>query len=562
MTDLPEQRPPGADPAGAAGLGNGPAGEKQKKKKKNKVRSAWISFVGRIVAQILGAVAAMGLGLLFIQNYGPGRTQEADAPATTRDARPTRTRTPRADGVALAVLPLDNLSGDPSQEYFADGMTEALIADLARISGLRVVSRTSSMQYKGQRKPLPEIARELAVDFILEGSVARSVDRVRITAQLIDATTDEHVWTSSFDRTIRDVLGLQAEIANQVAREVNAVVTAASAGSAPRRATVDPEAFDRYLKGRQVWNSRAAVDPEAFDLYLKGRQAWNRRTAEGTREARRYFGESVQRDPMFALGYAGLADTYTLMPSPGESLERARAAAARALELDPNLAEAHTSLGALHHRYDGNVPAAEADFLRALELNPAYATAHQWYAILLAEEGREADALRHVQQAVALDPLMPAILQTHALVHYYGRRFGQAIEEARRGLQLQADLPVAQEVLARALLASDSPKEVVKFVEALPEPHSPELLGLLSVAYRRTGDLPKSDALFRRLQSLRPFPVHAVARWYAASGNGEAALKLMQGARDDLNVQQSKADPVFDGIRNDARFVALSPARR
>ena len=540
---------------------DGAAGKKQKKKK-DKVRSAWIAFVGRIVAQILGAVAAIALGLLFVQNYGPGRNQEADAPAATTDVRPARTRTPQAGGVALAVLPLDNFSGDASQEYFADGMTEALIADLARISGLRVISRTSSMQYKGQKKPLPEIARELAVDFILEGSVMRSADRVRITAQLIDAATDEHVWTGSFDRTIRDVFALQAEIASQVAREVNAAVTAAGAESGPPRAAVDPEAFDRYLKGRQVWNSRAAVDPEAFDLYLKGRQAWNSRTAEGAREARRYFEESVQRDPMFALGYAGLADTYTLMPSPGESLEKARAAAARALELDPNLAEAHTSLGALHHRYDRNVAAAEADFLRALELNPAYATAHQWYAILLAEEGREADALRHVQQAVALDPSMPAIRQTCALVHYYGRRFSEAVEEARRALQLQADLPVAREVLARALLASASHKEVVEFVDAVPEPRSPELLGLLSVAYRRVGDPVRGEALFRRLQAVRPFPVHAVARWYAASGDGEAALKLMQGTRGDLNFQQIKADPVFDGIRNDARFVALSSARR
>lgn len=219
MTDSPEYPPPEVLPAGAAPCAA--AADEKRKKKKSKVRSAWIAFVGRIVAQILGAVAAIGLGLIFIQNYGPGWNQEANALTSTSDARPQRTRAPRADGVALAVLPLDNFSGEASQEYFADGMTEALIADLAQIHGLRVVSRTSSMQYKGQRKPLPEIARELAVDFILEGSVAQSSDRVRITAQLIDATTDEHVWTGSFDRTIRDVLALQAEVSNRIAREVN-----------------------------------------------------------------------------------------------------------------------------------------------------------------------------------------------------------------------------------------------------------------------------------------------------------------------------------------------------
>jgi TolB-like protein len=218
MTNPPEHPVSEAVPAGAAPT-DGSADAKRTKKKR-KVRSAWIAFVGRIVAQIFGAVAAIGLGLLFLQSYGPAWNQEANALAAISDARPPRTRAPRASGVALAVLPLDNFSSEASEEYFADGMTETLTAELARINGLRVVSRTSSMQYKSQRKPLPEIARELAVDFILEGSVARSADRVRITAQLIDATTDEHVWTGSFDRTIRDVLALQADVSNEIAREV------------------------------------------------------------------------------------------------------------------------------------------------------------------------------------------------------------------------------------------------------------------------------------------------------------------------------------------------------
>jgi TolB-like protein len=388
MPERPEQTPsqPASSPDSDA---------LQRKKKKDKVRSAWISFFGRIIAQVFGAVASIVLGVLILQNYQAARNSETPPRA---DPTPSRTQARDPGVVGIAVLPLTNLSGDPQQEYFADGMTEALISDLAQIPGLRVTSRTSSMYYKGLRKPLPDVAQELGVDLVLEGSVARSGDRVRVTAQLIDAARDQHVWARTYDQRARDVLSLQGQIASAVALEVRGALTASQQS--------------RFV-------TRAQVDPAVYDLYLKGRYAWNQRTQSGFQEAIRYFDEAIRRDPSFALAYAGLSDAYGLLggvPDRAESNARAKAAAERALALDDTLAEAHTSLAAHLHRNELRPAAAERQFRRAIELNPGYATAHQWYAILLAEEGREQEAAGHAQRAVTLDPLSGVMHQTLALL--------------------------------------------------------------------------------------------------------------------------------------------------
>jgi len=245
-----------------------PGGDDKKKKKKDKVRSAWISFIGRIVAQVVGAVATIVLGLAVVQKYQTGNAAAATSsmpPAATEPI--VRTATPGER--ALAVLPLENFSPDKQQEYFADGMTEALIADLAQVKGLRVISRTSAMRYKGVRKPLPEIARELSVDLIVEGSVFREADRVRVTAQLIDARTDEHLWARSYDRRLRDVLVMQSDIANAIRKEIGAALAAPVRSNG---ASVDPAAYDAYLQGRQVMGIRStdalAKSPRGSDLYF------------------------------------------------------------------------------------------------------------------------------------------------------------------------------------------------------------------------------------------------------------------------------------------------------
>ena len=273
LSSAPQPSPsvPDADEAAAAA-------EKKKKKKKDKVRSAWISFAGRIVAQIVGAAATIVLGIYLV-------TSHRGEPDRASSRVPRVARTPGAEP-SLAVLPFDNYSGDASQDYFVNGMTEALIADLARVRGLRVISRTSSMHYQGQKKSLPEIAGELGVDLLVEGSVARSGNRVRITAQLIDGASDEHIWARSYEDKVEDVLALQSRIATAIAGEVRGAVSSSAAGT------------------------RRAVDPEVYDLYLRGRNAWNTRSPEGFEQARTYFQQAIDKDPSFALAHAGLADTY------------------------------------------------------------------------------------------------------------------------------------------------------------------------------------------------------------------------------------------------------------
>lgn len=280
---------------------------------------------------------------------------------------------------SLAVLPLENLSGDAAQNYFADGTTDELITDLAQIRALRVISRTSVMVYKGARKPLPQIARELNVDAVVEGTVLRSGDQVRITAQLIEASTDRHLWSQSYDGELRDTLALQNRVASAIADQIRINLT----------------------PGEQAALKRAqAVNPEAYQSYLKGRYFWNKRTADGLKAALAYFNQAIEEDPKYAKAYSGLADTYALLGdwqygvmSIKEALPKAKAAAITALELDSSLSEAHTSLGYSLRAFDWDFDSAAKEFQRAIELNPGYATAHHWNAMNLGLLGRPKEAL-------------------------------------------------------------------------------------------------------------------------------------------------------------------------
>jgi TolB-like protein/Tfp pilus assembly protein PilF len=503
--------------------------EKEKKKKK-KVRNAWISFVGRVVAQVVGAVATIVLGVYFINRTSPPSREAESRPEPAVPARVVR---PAGDRASIAVLPLQNLSGDPTQEYFADGMTEALIASLAQVKGLRVISRTSSMHYKQHSKTLPEIAQELGVALIVEGSVARAGDRVRVTAQLIDASRDEHLWARSYERTSRDVLGLQEEVATAIAREVT--------GAA---------------QSRQRTTQAASVDPEVYDLYLRGRHAWNQRTAAGYTDAIRYFDAAIARDPKFALAHAGRADAYHLA---GRALDvdaaaKARAAAARALELDDTLAEPHASLGGLLHRIDVDIDAAQREFRKAIDLNPGYATAHQWYAILLAEEGQSDEAVREAQQAVSLDPLSGPIQQTFGLVLYYARQFDRAENAARRALELSSQLTLARDILGRSLVALRRYDEAVRLLDGPLEQLNTDNLSTLGIACYLSGKRERSKAAWQVLAG-RPAAVGPKVRWYVATGDNAAALGLLERASaDGFNPQMIKADPALDPIRGDRRF--------
>lgn len=520
-----------------------PTGEPDptRRKKKGKVRSAWISFVGRILAQVIGAVATVVLGVLVLQ-----RMQSGDTPVEPAGAPPAPVSRPaRASGlVSIAVLPLDNFSADPKQEYFADGMTEALIANLAQIEGLHVISRRSVMRYKTERPSLQQVAEQLSVDLVVEGSVVKVGEQVRITAQLIDAATDRHLWARTYDRTMRDVLALQAEVATAIAREVKGTI---------------PVEFSNRVAARRP------VDPAAYELYLRGRHAWNLRTPEGFAAAAAHFEQAVERDPNFALAHAGIADVYSMggspsaaASSPRENFVRAKAAAERALALDTELAEAHTSLAAVYFFGERNFAAATREFERALELNPGYPTAHQWYAISLAEQGRDADALSHAQQAVKLDPLSGAMNQSLGFVHYYARRYEDAAKAQRRALELNPQLPLARVILAKALLLAGKYGEIADVVKAAAGPPGGELLMTLGLAHLKAGDRVEAERILQQLLVQRPQPRISLAQWYAATGEHKIALDMLEQAAQAGSFPGAlQVDPMFDSLRADPRFAHI-----
>jgi TolB-like protein/DNA-binding winged helix-turn-helix (wHTH) protein len=358
-------------------------------------RRGWISgFMGGL------AMVAI-VGLLQGAGWKPRLFGEAD---------PNRIR-------SVAVLPLQNLSNDSNQEYFVDGMTDELITDLAQIRELKVVSKTSIMQYKGTRTPLPQIGRELGVDAVVEGSVLRSGDRVRITAQLIRTSTDRHIWAEAYDGDLRDVLSLQARVAEAITNQVKLNLTA--------------EESVRLRKSR-------AVIPEAFDLYLRGRYAWNQRNVEGFQKAIEYFNQAIEKDSSFALAYSGLADSHTLLALYGEgapSVTEAKAAAEKALQLDGTLAEAHTSLAAVKILHDWDWEGAEQEFHRAIELNPNFAQAHHWYGnLLLGPEGRHEEAIAELQRAQELDPLSLIIQADTGFANYLAGRYDLALQAYQKVL--------------------------------------------------------------------------------------------------------------------------------
>lgn len=513
-----------------------------KPKKKDKERHVWISFFGRILAQIIGAIASVVLGIFVLQKY----QQDREPPAPAQPAA----RVARAHGQkALAVMPLANYSANPEDAYFADGMTEVLIADLAQLEGWKVISRTSTESYRGTKKPLRQIAEELNVDLIVEGSVTKAGDRVRVTVQLIDADLDEHVFARSYDRTMKDVLALQGTLATEMARSMKAAL-------APVHET-------RLAR-------RAEVDPAVYDLYLRGRHAWNLRTPESLAAAIRFFSDAVRRDPNFALAHVGLADAHSMAGSPSTGLadakaqmSRARSAAEQALGLDGQLAEAHTALGGVQFFGDRDAAVAERSFKRAIELNPNYPLAHEWYAVLLSERGRDAEARRHADTAVSLDPMEATMHQARGLVHYYAHRYADAVAAERKALEIRPQLPFARVMLVKAMLMSGDHAAAVAAcddVKALAGDHT-DLLLTCGIALQRRGD-PRAAQVLSRLQSLTPAPEPALAQWYAATGDLARAFELLTRLRASGNLPPNLAfDPLFDALRADARYAPLIASR-
>ena len=344
--------------------------------------------------------------------------------------------TPRIE--SLAVLPLANLSGDSRQDYFADGMTDELTTNLAQIGALRVTSRTSAMQFKDTRKPLPKIAKELNVDALVEGSVVRLGDRVRITAQLIEARTDRHLWANSYERDSRDVLAMQDELTRDIADEIRVKLTA------------------------EKWIHQPAarpVDPEAYDAYLRGRFFWNQRTRGSLAKAQDYFEHAIAKDPGFAPAYSGLADAYLYrgyiwghLP-PREAMPLAKAAALKAIELNDRLAEGHTSLAMVKTFYDWDFSGAEQEYKRAISLNPNYATAHHFYAINLAALGRPDESIAEARKAMEADPLSVPVNNVLGEMLIDAHRYNEAIAQFRKALEMNPNTNYVHENLRRCYLA-------------------------------------------------------------------------------------------------------------
>ncbi len=453
----------------------------------------------RRAAAMSGIAVFLVLALLFALNVGGWRDKLLG-------------RTGARHLESLAVLPLENFSRDSTQEYFSDGMTEALITELAQISALRVISRTSVMQYKGAKKPLPQIARELNVDAILEGSVLRSEGKVRITTQLIQAVPERHLWAKTYDRNLRDVMAIQSEVARSVAGEIRIKLT----------------------------------------------------------KARDYFEQALEKDPQYTQAYAGLADYYSVLPfytgsPPDEVFPKAKAAVAKALELDDSLAEAHASRAYILTYYDWNWIDAEREFQRALALNPNEATVHHRYGRYLSSLGRIDEALREIKRAQELDPLSLLIKANVGVVYYFGRNYDSAIIQLQNVLKEDQGFSVAHWGLGLAYEQKGMQAEAIGELEradAISKHRSTNTIASLGHAYAMAGQKAKAQKILEELQgsakqeNISSYQFALVSAGLGEKGRAFEALEKAFRERSTL-LTYLKMDPRFDPLRSDPRFQDL-----
>src|SRR6202140_1265545 len=449
---------------------------------------------------------------------------------------------------SLAVLPLENLSGDASQNYFADGMTDELITDLAQISALRVISRTSVMVYKGARKPLPQIARELNVDAVVEGTVLRSGDQVRITAQLIEASTDKHLWSRSYEGELRDTLALQNRVAGAIAEQI--------------RINLTPQE-QAALKNVKV------VNPEAYESYLKGRYFWNKRTADGLKVALAYFNQAIEEDPKYAQAYSGLADSYALLGdwqyavmTPKEAFPKAKAAALKAVKLDNALGEAHNSLAFVLDGFDWDLQTGGKEFQRAIELNPGYATAHHWYAWHLSLLGRYDEALAEMRKAQNLDPLSLIINADLAEILLLAHSYDDSIQQSRKTIEMDPNFAMAHNQLAQAYLQKHMYDEAITELQKAVQlsAGSPTCIANLARAYVASGRRSEALELLNELKN-GSHPGHSnaseIAVIYASLGDTDQAMTWLEKGYEERFNPGVLLRPGFDPLRSDPRFKNL-----
>ena len=449
---------------------------------------------------------------------------------------------------SLLVLPLKNLSGDPEEDYFADGMTDALNAQLAGVSALRVISQTSSLVYRGTHKPLSQIARELHVNGIVEGSVLRSGDRVRINVQLVQPATEKRIWGQTYEHDVQDVLALQNEVTRAIVNEIQARLT--------------PREKQRLAKVH-------ASHPDAHVAYAKGRFFWNKRTDEGLQSAVDHFKQAIEKDSAYALAYVGLADSwvsrawYAYLP-PQEAFPRARKAIGKALELDPDVAEAHTTLAFIQLYYEWDWAAADREFLRAIELNPNYANAHHWYGEYLSLVGRHNLAIREAERARELDPLSSIINTWVGSRYFFARRYDTAVEQYRNVAELDPGFVPVHLALGQAYVQKQMFPEAIRELEKAVDLSggSPVYLAALAHAYGVTGRKQDASRVIDQLQNLagrRHVASYDMALAWLGLGDYDRTLASLERSVEDRSPRLLflSVEPKFDPLRSNARFQAL-----
>lgn len=465
----------------------------------------------------------------------------------------TRTGSPSISAArplnSIAVLPLENLSGDPSEEFFAEGMTDQLITDLAKVQSLRVISRTSVMQYKDTKKPLPEIARELNVDAIVEGSVIRSGERVRVTAQLVRASTDQHLWAETYDRDRGDVLELQSDVAESIARQVRAQLTPQQQAQLHSTHVVNPAAYDAYLKGRVYFTSEFS-NPDSL------------------KKAQQSFAESIQKDPNFALAYAGLADSYVYLALDGvlprdTAYRSAKEALAKAVQLDDTIGEAHDTLGVLSWRFDWDWDAAGREFNRAIALAPSYSCAHEDRAMFLGFTGQRDEALAEIAKINQLD-YSASSAGVEAITYYELKDYPELITASKRGLLLDPQNGFLHYLLGIGYEASGTlPEAISEYQKAMKIWDDPNAAVALAHAYSAAGRKTEADKILGDLQRKSErisFSPYTMATIYAGLGENDKAFEFLEKARSEKSFDISfflTSDLRLDNLRPDPRFQSL-----
>ena len=449
---------------------------------------------------------------------------------------------------SLAVLPLESLSGDASQDYFADGMTDELITHLGQISALRVISRTSAMTYKGAHKSLPQIARELNVEAVVEGTVLRSAERVRITAQLIRLPDERHLWAHSYEGDLRDALTLQNSVARAIAEQVQATLN---------------------RQEEAALKSSKALNPDAYEAYLKGRYFWNKRTGAGLKKAIDYFNDAIDKDPGYAKAYSGLADSYALLGdweygvlSPRDAFPKAKAAATKALALDDKLAEAHTSLAFTLDLYDWDWKSAEKEYQRAISLNPGYATAHHWYAWHLIVIGRNGDGIAELRKAQSLDPLSLIVSADLADALCIAHLYDESVRQSRKTIEMDPNFAVAHYQLGQALEQKHMHDEAIGELQTAIglAGDNTTFVSNLAYTYAVSGRREEAIRMVKDLegrQSQQSSTDANIALIYVGLGDTEQSMAWLNKAYQARFNPSILLRPTFDSLRSDVRFQDL-----